>query len=287
MDKSFIRIGCDPELFCFEGESTQPISVHNLIPGDKKSPYPVPGGAIQVDGTSAEFNIDPAATRKDFLKNIRRVSNILENAVKAKNPSFSLKAIPSVFFAENYFNSLPESAKALGCEPDYNAYTNNVNPKPNADNFMRTGSGHVHIQFLPDELKTSDPLSKEHMDRCCSLVKELDAVLYFQSKYWDSDTTRQELYGKPGAFRPKSYGLEYRVLSNAWLRSSWTQMFIFDASYNVTRKWLDGFNVSEKIFSAMDKNAKIKEILDIMDGNGIPSIRSYAPDHVVDYVNNQ
>ena len=64
-------------------------------------------------------------------------------------------------------------------------------------------------------------------------------------------------------------------------------MFIFDASYNVTRKWLDGFNVSEKIFSAMDKNAKIKEILDIMDGNGIPSIRSYAPDHVVDYVNNQ
>jgi hypothetical protein len=45
----------------------------------------------------------------------------------------------------------------------------------------------------------------------------LDNVILPFEKYWDKDTERRKLYGKPGAFRPKPYGCEYRVLSNAWV----------------------------------------------------------------------
>jgi hypothetical protein len=45
----------------------------------------------------------------------------------------------------------------------------------------------------------------------------LDNVILPFEKYWDKDKERRKLYGKPGAFRPKPYGCEYRVLSNAWV----------------------------------------------------------------------
>ncbi len=57
--------GCDPELFVINDEGVF-VSAEGLIPGDKQNPYKVPGGAIQVDGMAAEFNIDPVTNYADF-----------------------------------------------------------------------------------------------------------------------------------------------------------------------------------------------------------------------------
>lgn len=274
MNKDFIKIGCDPELFAFDVFSGKPVSVHDLLPGDKCKPRAVPKGAIQVDGTAAEFNIEPAATRTVFMANIQHVSNILKLTLEAKAKNLILRATPTVFYDNEYFEDLPDYAKLLGCEPDYNAYTEQPNPKPDGNSTtMRTGSGHIHIQFLPDDQFVDDPYDPAHIGRCADLVRNLDCCMYDASQWWDTDKQRMDLYGKPGAFRPKKYGVEYRTLSNAWLQDNWTQMYVFDAAYNITRKWLDGFNIYEKLMA--NQSMSPKQFLDLQDANGIPSIRSY------------
>lgn len=231
----FIRIGTDPELFAFEGES--PVSVHDLMPGTKAEPCKVPLGAIQVDGVAAEFNIEPAETSDAFLKNIRHVQDIMQKVVISQRPGLILRAVPTVTFDKAYFEDLPFSAKELGCEPDFSAYTGEANPKPHTDKPMRTGSGHIHIQFVKDFV--DDPHNPVHMAQCCDLVKTLDATLYPLSLEWDKDEQRRELYGSKGSFRPKRYGVEYRVLSNAWLKDDATVRKVFDVTKEVTTKWLE------------------------------------------------
>ena len=234
-----ITIGADPELFAFDSLSNTPVSVHDLLPGTKHSPCKVPRGAVQVDGVAAEFNIIPATTSAVFLKSIRTVHNTLDQILKSKNSLLVLKAVPTVYFSEEYFASLPTEAKALGCEPDYNAYSGEANPKPETGKPMRTASGHIHIGW-----DTCDQASPDYIQNCRGLVKELDFVLYRQSLNWDRDEERMELYGKPGAFRFKSYGLEYRVLSNRWLASDETIKFVFAAAKAVTSQFLQGLTSS-------------------------------------------
>lgn len=235
-----ISIGADPELFAFKG--TTPISVHNLLPGTKWNPMEVPRGAVQVDGVAAEFNIEPAGNSKDFVRNIKHVRRVMERILVAKDKEIKLHAVPTVMFTPEYFASLPVDAKALGCEPDYNAYTKQANPKPETTKPMRTGSGHVHVGW-----EGCNPDDPGYVDQCCDLVKELDFVLFRQSAKWDDDIERQELYGKPGAFRFKPYGLEYRVLSNKWLSDERIMKFIFDATRNVVGRYLQGERF-EKMF---------------------------------------
>jgi len=46
-----------------------------------------------------------------------------------------------------------------------------------------------------------------------------DYLLGVWSVLHDTDMRRRELYGAAGAYRPKKYGVEYRTMSNFWLRS--------------------------------------------------------------------
>lgn len=273
-----VLIGADPELFCFDTETGNAVSVHDIVPGSKMTPQKVPFGAIQPDGTAAEFNIEPAATRAEFVTRIQRVSRILELTVKAKNAGYILKAVPTASFSKEYLNNLPVLARELGCEPDYNAYTGEPNPKPDCDLPFRTGSGHIHIGWCD----TARPFGEAHMSRCCELVKELDTTLYDFSRCWDSDTKRQELYGKPGAFRPKKYGVEYRVLSNAWLNDEWTIEYVYEAAKRTTELWLHGTSVRQKMLEHTGK--PMSEQMAVLSRMGLPTIADFAPEGVIDYV---
>ena len=103
----------------------------------------------------------------------------------------------------------------MGCEPDFDAWEDGKeNPRPNGDADFRTGAGHIHIGWT-DGVDITHP---EHLEACMTVVKQLDWSLGMLSTLYDGDDKRRELYGDWGAFRPKPYGVEYRVLSNAWLR---------------------------------------------------------------------
>lgn len=212
-----ITIGCDPELFVTKDNKFR--SAHGLVPGTKEKPHPVEFGAVQVDGMALEYNIDPVDNEDDFVLYNQRVMAQLKDMV----PGYEFAIVPSVRFNGAHFNSQPDEAKELGCTPDYNAYTLKENDKPDNKTTMRTAAGHIHIGFIED----ADPKSDEHMIRCATLVKQLDAYLGLPSVIYDNDKKRRAMYGAAGAFRPKPYGVEYRVLSNAWLLSENRMRFVF------------------------------------------------------------
>lgn len=267
-----ITIGADPELFAFSKWTDNAISAHTFIPGTKHNPSKVPRGAIQVDGVAAEFNILPSRTQKEFIMNIRSVRGLLDRLVEKHSANVHLRADPVAVFDKGYFDDLPEKVKELGCEPDFNAYTMSVNNRPETDEPIRTGSGHVHIGWFPEGgHQRFDIGEEEHFSSCTNLVKQLDFVLGRSAHVWDSDTQRRKLYGAPGAFRPKSYGVEYRVLSNAWLRQEETQKFVFDAALHTTDRWLDGrgFEDINMDFENFDKYCAY------LEAHKVPSIKSY------------
>lgn len=217
------KFGADPELFVYDTSREKFVTAAGLIPGTKEEPYKVRGGAVQVDGMAAEFNIDPVNTFYDFNKNFHTVIDELGRMLPKDHV---LRAVPSVQFDQDEWDKAPEVAKELGCSPDYNAWTGEVNPPPEykAAPTLRTAAGHLHIGW------TEDDDSVDHILNCRDLVKQLDYFLGAWSINKDPDPLRRKLYGKAGACRYKPYGVEYRVLSNFWVlttpgrREVWNRM---------------------------------------------------------------
>jgi hypothetical protein len=205
-------IGADPELFLYDTKSGKYICADGLIPGTKAEPFKVPGGAVQVDGMAAEFNIDPVDTFEGFDKNITKVLATLSSMLPT---GVQLVAKSSVVFDEDVWDAAPDHAKELGCSPDFNAWTGACNPPPSCPENprLRTASGHVHYGWTNGKAVND----VKHMGHCQDFVKQLDFYLGLWSTTVDNSHERRMLYGKAGACRYKPYGVEYRVLSNFWV----------------------------------------------------------------------
>ena len=225
-------VGADPEFFVCNDRG-QPVSAHGLIPGNKKNPLKVNKGAVQVDGMALEFNIDPADTQEEFVNNL----DVVLKTILGMVPRYKMYSQPVAEFGFEYINAQPEDAKVLGCEPDFNAYTKDVNPRPDAATPFRTASGHIHIGWT----NGVNPLDPGHFEACCTLSKMLDLRLGIPSLIWDKDAKRRQLYGKAGCFRPKPYGMEYRTLSNAWLNPElpFLRKFVFGETVKAVKDLFD------------------------------------------------
>jgi len=217
-----VLVGADPEVFVTNPNHDGFVCAHGLIPGDKKNPFKVDFGAVQVDGTALEFNIVPASTCEEFVHHITKVYSTLEGMV----PGFKLQITPVAHFDKEYFKSLPGEAKRLGCDPDFDAWEMDMNTPPPNRLPMRTAAGHVHVGWT-DGLDVRD---KSVFNDCGVVARELDYSLGLSSLLYDTDETRRSMYGKAGAFRPKPYGVEYRVLSNVWLKSADLMRWVYEGT---------------------------------------------------------
>ena len=212
-----ILVGCDPEIFV-KSTNGELLSAWNMIPGTKKAPFPVEKGAVQVDGMALEFNIDPAVNEEEFASNTLYVMEQMRKMIPHE-----LFISPVAHFGFQMLKDQPAEALELGCDPDYNGCTLNANPRPDGDRPFRTASGHVHVGWANGR----NVLSGEAFDEAAAVARQLDFYLGIPSLFVDGDTTRRELYGQAGAFRNKEYGMEYRVLSNFWLKSADLMKWVF------------------------------------------------------------
>ena len=262
------KFGADPELFIYDPVTTRFVSSHNLVMGTKTDPFLVKDGATQVDGVSAEFNITPSETVEEFSGRIESVKSSMLKMVRDRSGSnsYTLRAVPVAYFEPDYFATLPEEARALGCQPDFNAYTNQQNMPPTTTEPFRTGSGHIHVGDYDYKGNFSYDVR--------SRVKQLDYTIFPVSLLWDKDQKRRELYGKPGAFRYKPYGFEYRVLSNKWVGSVELQKWVFEA----TKRAMELLDEGEHLFdneapeTTYDHSYLISYLQMLIDDYGFPKL---------------
>lgn len=259
--KEGFAFGCDPELVVLNAEGL-PVSAAGLIPGTKAEPHKVDFGAVQVDGMLAEFNIDPVTNFADFSHHIHHVQKQME---KMLPPGYSLSAQPSVVFSKELFDSAPDSAKELGCTPDFNAWAGTINPPPNdpENPYLRSAAGHIHIGWT-EGADIGDP---QHVLNCRDLVKQLDWFLGGWSLRLDEDPTRRKLYGKAGACRFKDYGVEYRVLSNFWVTTPARRLAVWNRLQTAINSMAKGYlpervpsGLNEQLIQMIDTTTRDKEL---------------------------
>lgn len=231
-----LKIGSDPESFIRNKKTGQFVSAEGIIPGDKKNPYRVDKGAVQVDGLAAEFNIDPATTAEEFSNNLVSVTKTLDEMVKKHDKDLEIVFTPFANFDPVYFEGLSAESKILGCDPDFD-YNGAVMPKDEklSGSPFRTAAGHIHIGFTEGE----DPMNAYHFEDCRFLAK------HFHNSFMDyivlgryrtiEETKRLKYYGGKGAFRPKSYGVELRQFSNVWVRKPEDHIKMFDFITNTIK----------------------------------------------------
>jgi len=225
-----ILIGCDPEVFVQQKGVFK--SAFGLIKGDKKNPQKVRSGAVQVDGMALEFNIDPAASEDEFLFNV----NDVLGQMKLMVPDYDVIVSPVADFDPAYIKAQPAEALELGCDPDFNAWTEEANERPDGDRPFRTAAGHIHVGWT-DGVDIRDP---HHKHRGNLIAKQLDFYLGLPSLEYDNDVKRRSMYGKSGAVRYKPYGVEYRTLSCKWLDSDNLKRWVYRNAVKAVQEVMKG-----------------------------------------------
>jgi hypothetical protein len=243
-----IKLGCDPEAFLIDEQGQLKSSI-GLVGGSKYHPMPLPlgdGYAVQEDNVAIEFNIPPAAGRSEYVESINKVLKFLTDSLKTSY-GLSMSPISAASFPESEL--VHPAAKVFGCDPDYNAWTLKRNPRPNAtDKTLRSCGGHVHIGFDKTKIKTEQ------------LIKLMDLFVGVPSVLMDKGELRKTLYGKAGAYRDKSYGGEYRTLSNFWVFNNSLIEWVWDNTSRAVNAAEAQITLSEQdsldIVNCINKNDK-------------------------------
>lgn len=259
-----IMLGTDPELFVI-GADGKIGSVAGLLGCDKWNQKDLGNGIfLQEDNVLIEYATAPSDSFDHFNSIIKLGIDSCVEALDPLNMGIAAGTSSHVFTLDE-LNSFHKSVFEFGCEPDFNALTGRVNPKPKAANAgLRTAGGHVHLGYaglLPEEMGLEQ--SQAVVGVMCDYFLGLPSLLM------DTDDQRRELYGKAGSIRKKDYGIEYRSLSNFWIFEEAKRRMVWDQAHAVL-KTLDGSyerlaglidpNEIHRIINENDKRAAEKAI---------------------------
>ena len=245
------KIGTDPEVFVRSRKTKRFVGASGLVPGTKEDLQLIPGSYLygQVDGMALEFNPSPSRGVEGFSYYITRGKDALNWAVRGRGLEIVVQS--TVEFDEEEWDREPKEAKVLGCDPDFCAWRGvHVNEPPNAEVNYRTGGGHISVGWGRDFDLTDD-----FREICGGFAREMDALNGVASLLYDQDTKRRELYGKAGAFRPKPFGVEYRTLSNSWVRNSALSSYVARRTFQAARNMMyRGLIHTEEVEEIINKN---------------------------------
>jgi hypothetical protein len=236
-----MRLGSDPEVF-LQDVAGSPISAIGYINANKWNPMQIPdmpdGYTLQEDNVSLEYGIPPAASADEFIAHI---NNVMQKSLEYL-PNLSFSKLSCIVFPEAQMQH--PAAHIFGCEPDFNAWTKDINPKPTPPHpLMRSAGGHIHVET------TRNPLE---------VVRNMDLFLGVPSVLMDNGEMRKQLYGKAGAFRAKDYGVEYRTLSNFWIFKDRLMQWVWNNTQRAVDYTEDVSVLEARILDAINNNNKVE-----------------------------
>lgn len=212
-----ITLGSDPELHLFDHERGRIVSSIPVLKTDKHDPILLPGEVrLYADNVLSEIAHPPVFTSDEAVAKFRDIFSLVRDYLGRR---YSLVAQAAhTYDAEEV--SHPKAREA-GCNPNFDCYREEENPKLEFTDGMRTGSFHVHLGH--EKLVT--------MTDKANAAKLMDVYVGCASILFDKDPTalaRRKYYGRAGEFRPTDYGVEWRVLGNFPLRTPEMTKLVFD-----------------------------------------------------------
>lgn len=251
-------LGADPEFFIARGNRL--VSAEGIVGGTKSEPskFHNDGFFMQEDNVMVEFNIPPSNSKQNFVDNIEYAKEYLETYLGMKGYQAVFDKV-SGEFSEKELST--DQACMFGCAPEYNVYLKCNAPAPAAKNFShRFCGGHIHIGF-----DWQYEFEKE------LLVKALDITLGLQSVIMDKDIIRKQAYGKAGSCRKKSYGVEYRTLSNFWIKDKSLIEWVYE-----------GVNAAFDIYTDIDQFEYLEDYIQSAINNNDETLAKKALKEVVE-----
>jgi len=212
-----VFIGCDPEFFLLNNKKPALVTALEVgIPGSKKEPFALSDGVfIHPDNVSLEVGMPameygPNSKLRDYSKYFASKMEIVKKYLEEKT-----KGATSLWFGgHEYVFSIeqltPEQNQVFGCDPSLNAYKGGEENPP--IDVKRVGrrrfcGGHIHIGYDKSSVTIPDyalVILGEVMTSVLSLTVD------------NMGGERFSTYGRPGSYRAKPYGLEYRTPNNNW-----------------------------------------------------------------------
>jgi hypothetical protein len=254
------QFGCDPEIFLRKGGKL--VDSSEVVPEDGIKTYA--GGPVYVvrDGVQAELQPTHSHTCREVVRDeIRSALAMLKHACGLTH---EIDFTPVVEIDEETYESLPDPSKKLGCMPSRNVY-GQAEDISGTSTRTRSAGGHIHLgldgRFIEDDEyersgKVFDGWQKRPLE---SLVVLLDILLGNSAVLLDRNegaVKRRRFYGRAGEYRTPIHGLEYRVLSNFWLRAPLLWSLVSGIARQAVILWWD---------NKIDEVVRLVEIADIQN----------------------
>lgn len=206
-----VTFGTDPEFFFTQGGKI--IGAERVLTPDF---YRQSGlqDIIVLDGVQAELHVSPAS---HTLPLFTQIAWALKKAEAALPPGIAISLAESVEVDADELSGLSPAARELGCAPSLNIYDGPSVIDVPAWFRTRSAGGHLHLGLA---FPFWDPDS--FLDDRRNLIPMLDLVVGNTCVLLNrgpAQAIRRRTYGKAGEYRLPSHGVEYRTLSNFWLRS--------------------------------------------------------------------
>lgn len=217
-----VMLGADPEFF-LRGKDGRVIESGKVLPKQGLL-QDVGGGSAKglvLDGVQVELNTSAYHCRERLCAELRSHFANLREYLKQQGQGVTANLQERVLeLSEEEHKRLSDEAKKLGCKPSFNAYDKKASISVNPETYLkRSASGHIHLGLGRNTITGVESVLYQNRER---LVPLLDILLGNTCVLIDRDpmnAERRQVYGRAGEYRLPLHGLEYRTLSNFWLRS--------------------------------------------------------------------